>query len=61
MNSTVKEENKVVNVEKASTVGIQNVYADEKAKEETVDKYKIDIEELKREREAQKQYQENEM
>ena len=61
VNSTVKEENKVVNVEKASTVGIQNVYADEKAKEETVDKYKIDIEELKREREAQKQYQENEM
>ena len=61
VNTTVKEENKVVNVEKASTVGVQNVYADEKAKEETVDKYKIDIEELKREREAQKQYQENEM
>ena len=61
VNKTVKEENKVANVEKISTVGIQNVYADEKAKEETVDKYKIDIEELKREREAQKQYQENEM
>ena len=29
--------------------------------EETIDKYKIDIEELKREREEQKKYQENEM
>ena len=32
-----------------------------KKTEETIDKYKIDIEELKREREEQKKYQENEM
>ena len=73
-NSIVEEKEIVseVNIEETNNVGANNtvsnnrnissgIKGNEKDKEETVDKYKIDIEELKREREAQKQYQENEM
>ncbi len=73
-NSIVEEKEIVseVDIEETNNVGANNtvsnnrnissgIKGNEKDKEETVDKYKIDIEELKREREAQKQYQENEM
>ena len=76
INNTNSEEKEIVpeNIEKNNEISnslnnnkkdnsnISKIKEEElKKTEETIDKYKIDIEELKREREEQKKYQENEM